>query len=353
MEFVGNSLEVATRRLRGSAILLHGYRGSGKTSALRKIEAIVRETVPRSVVVEVPLRVPSTEAMLIHSVAEMVRREVASLQRLTIRMKRALGNLSAVSVLGTGVERTKPIAVPPAALLTVWNDALRALGELPLLVICIDDAELLKAPEIGILKTMVETDSPVPVTMVVAGGPELIEKLSAHDASPILRSFSGAVFDIGQFSEAETREALEAPIAQVKGSGSWDESGVAAVYRLTHGYPYLVQCFAAAAYREGRRIVREDVQNAIPEGLRLASSWLERELPEASDEDIRAFSKIASSGKMEFRSSDAIRMGINHIYLSRLAKQGVLKRIARGHYELRMAPAIAYFHALKRGQGPV
>jgi hypothetical protein len=166
---------------------------------------------------------------------------------------------------------------------------------------------------------------------------------------PVLRSFSGAVFDIGQFSEEETREAFEAPVKQIKATGRWDASAVKAIHHLTHGNPYLVQCFAAAAYRDGRRIKEEDVQRVIPGALRLASSWLERELPEASDEDIKAIAKIAMSNKIEFRSSDALRMGINHIFLSRLATQGVLKRLARGHYELRMAPAIAYFHALRRG----
>jgi len=349
LEFTGNALQVAATLHRGSAILLYGYRGSGKTSALRKIQSIVRESAPRGVVVEVPLRVPSTEAMLVHSVAEMVRREVASQEKLTSRMKKALGNLSSITVLGSGIERTRPAAFTPSTLLCVWKDALLALGDLPLLAICIDDAELLKAGEIGILKTMVETDSPVPILMVVAGGPELIEKLSLREASPILRSFSGAVFDIGQFSEEETLEALEAPVKQINGTGRWDSSAVSAIHRLTHGYPYLVQCFAAAAYRDSRRIKEEDVQRAIPGALQLASSWLERELPEASDEDIRAFAKIATSGKVEFRSSDALRMGINHIYLSRLTTQGVLKKLARGHYELRIAPAIAYFHALRRG----
>ncbi len=348
LTFAEDAVEAAATARRASAMLLYGYRGSGKTSALRKIESIVRQTVPRSAVVEIPLRVPSTEVMLVHSIAEMIRREVASKTGLTNRMRRALASLSAVTVLGSGVERTPP-HVLTVTLLTVWKDALAALGDLPLLAICIDDAELLKTAEIGILKTIIETESPVPILTVVAGGPELIEKLSARDASPILRSFSGAVFDIGQFSEAETSEALDAPLKRSKGTGRWDSSAVVALYRLTHGYPYLVQCFAAAAYREGRRIKEEDVQAAIPEALRLASPWLERELPTASDEDIRAFAKIASSGKLEFRSSDALRMGINPIYLSRLSDQGVLKRQARGFYELRKAPAIAYFHFLRRG----
>lgn len=310
---------------------------------------MVHEAAPRGVVVEIPLRIPSSETMLIHGIAEAVRRQVSSQARLTTRMKEALESLRAVTVVGTGVERSPPAAPPASALMTIWKDALTALGELPLLCVCIDDAELLKAGEIGILKTMVETETAVPILMAVAGGPDLMEKLSRREASPILRSFSGAVFDIGQFTPSETRPALEAPIAIIKGTGRWESSGVQAIHHLTHGYPYLVQCFAAAAYHEHRAIKSEDVRSAIPQALRLASSWLERELPEASDEDIRAFAKIATRNQSDLRSTDMLNAGVNPLYIGRLTKLGVLKRLARGHYELRMAPAIAYFHALKRG----
>lgn len=347
--FVENALQVGAVLQRGSAMLLSGYRGSGKTSGLRKIQAIVREKAPTAIVVEVPLRVPSSEAMLVHGIAEMVRRQVASKPRLTIRMKQALESLNSITVLGSGFQRTTPRGVTPSTLLTVWRDALTVLEDLPILCICIDDAELLKTGEIGILKTMVETEAAVPLLMAVAGGPELMEKLSHRESSPILRAFSGAVFDIGQFTLEETQEALEAPLKSVKGTGRWESSAVRAIYHLTHGYPYLVQCFAAATYREGRRLNENDVQDAVPEALKLASSWLERELPEASDEDIRSFAKLAGLNKGDLRSADVLRLGINHIYLARLTAQGVLRRVARGHYELRKAPAIAYFHALRRG----
>jgi len=347
--FVGNAIEVGKTLHRGSAVLLYGYRGSGKTSALRKIQSVVRAATPRAIIVEVPLRVPSSEAMLVHGIAEMVRGQVAVQTGLNARMKQALERLNSVTVLGSGIGMTRAHPVSPSALLGVWKDALMVLGGLPLLCICVDDAELLKSGEIGILKTMVESDSPVPLLICVAGGPELLEKLSQREASPILRAFSGANFDIGQFTLEETREALEAPLRAAKGTARWEQKAVDTIQRLTHGYPYLVQCFAAATYREGQRLKEDDVEKAIPAALGLASSWLEREIPEASDEDIRAFAKIAGLGKSELRSADALRLGINHIYLSRLAKLCVLKRLARGHYELRKAPAIAYFHALRRG----
>jgi energy-coupling factor transporter ATP-binding protein EcfA2 len=349
LSFVESALEVAGTLHRGSAMLLYGYRGSGKTSALRKIQSIVQASVPNAVVVEVPLRVPSSESTLVHGIAEAIRRQVSAQAHVSNRMKAALESLTAVNVLGTGVERVARQSPAPSNLLTVWKDSLTALGKLPLLCVCVDDAELLKTGEVGILKTMVETVSPIPILISVAGGPELMEKLSLREASPILRAFTGAIFDIGQFTSEETHEALDAPLKRAKASGKWDPSAVQTIHHLTHGYPYLVQCFAAATYRDGRRLTEVDVRNAIPEALRLASSWLERELPVASDEDIRSFVRIASLGRSDVRSSDVVRLGVNHIYISRLTAAGVLKRLARGHYELRMAPAIAYFHALRRG----
>lgn len=59
LAFVENALQAARSLRRGSAMLLYGYRGSGKTSALRKIQSLVRESAPKGIVVEVPLRVPA------------------------------------------------------------------------------------------------------------------------------------------------------------------------------------------------------------------------------------------------------------------------------------------------------
>ena len=93
-----------------------------------------------------------------------------------------------------------------------------------------------------------------------------MDKLSRREDSPILRAFSGAVFDIGQFSPEETRQALEAPLEEFNATGRWETEAVRVLHHLTHGYPYLVQCFAAAAYRDGRRLGEVDVREAIPGG---------------------------------------------------------------------------------------
>ena len=343
------ALEAAVGQRRGQSILLHGYRGSGKTSALRKIQAMATAADPAGLIVEVPLRVPSSDALLIHAIAEQVRRVIARQSSPSARVKRALQSLNSISILGSGVQRTPP--APESALhpLTIWSDIIEAMEGRPFLCLCIDDAELLEAEHVGILKSIAEWPSPTPILMVVAGGQELLERLSVRGGSPVLRTFSGAVFDIGQFTLAETREALETPLLRLGVRTSRDQAAVGLIHHLTHGYPYLVQCFAAAAYEPDRTISERRVRESTPEALRVASSWLERELPHASDEDIRTFVKIANLGRSEMTSEDLAPLNLIPAYLSRLERAGVLKRVARGHYELRLAPAVAYFHALRRG----
>jgi Cdc6-like AAA superfamily ATPase len=111
---VQEALETAVGLGRGSSMLLHGYRGSGRTSALRKVQSMVLSTAPGAVVAEVPLRVPSSEAMLIHAIVEQVRRSLAARAALPTRVRRALQSLSAVSVMGAGVERADGTAAVPS-----------------------------------------------------------------------------------------------------------------------------------------------------------------------------------------------------------------------------------------------
>lgn len=349
LTYVQEALEATRQQRRGRSVLLHGYRGSGKTSALRKIEAMALHAEPDAVVVEVPLRMPSSETLLVHAIAEQVRRSLARQVGPSARVRRALRSLSSITVLGSGVQRVPEAPQTVLHPLTVWAEVLQAMEGKPLFCICIDDGELLETEQVGILKTITESDSPAPILMVVAGGPELLEKLSVRGGSPVLRAFTGAVFDLGQFTVDETRDALEAPLGRLHSSTRWEPGAVSLVHHLTHGYPYLVQCFGAAVYAPGRRISAADVRGGVPRALGLASSWLERELPHASDQDIRTFVKVASLGRSEMRSDDLRPLNLVPAYLSRLERAGVLKRLARGHYELRMAPVVAYFHALRRG----
>jgi hypothetical protein len=329
-------------------MLLEGYRGGGKTSALRKVQALLLEELPEAVVVEIPLRVPSGEAQLIDAIAEAVRARLSTRARPSTRARQALGRLTAVSVMGTGFERAPREPNFPRHPLSVWAATVDALRDVPALCVGIDDAEQLNAEEIGILKTLAEFESPVPLVMVVTGGPELRAKLVREGGSPILRVFSGAIFNIGQFTIDETEEALTVPLRGRRSAGRWERSAVERIQHLTHGYPYLVQCFAAASYADNVRIDRERVQAAIPAALDRAASWLSSELPDASDEDVRTFVKVARQDKSEITSEDIRGLGLDYAYIARLVKQGVLRRLSRGRYELNRAPAIAYFQALRR-----
>jgi hypothetical protein len=320
----GDAIEEAQKLRRSTALLLHGYRGSGKTSAIRKIQSLVRESSPGALVAEIQLRAHSSENLLLETVVRDLKRQLETRDRLGARLKGWLERLNSLSVAGTGVG-------------------------VPLLLVCVDDAELLDSTGIGALKTVAESHSPVPIILVVAGGVELSDRLAQKDASPIARIFSGSRYDIGEFTPGETTKALEAPISKIGGTGQWTPDGGAEVQALSHGYPYLVQCIAYAAYSEHATLDATRVRASVPSALTVAASWLEKECADASDEDIRAFAKIASTRRTSLRSSEIIGLGIQSPYIGRLVRQKVLKKISRGHYELRKAPVIAYYHALQRG----
>jgi AAA ATPase domain len=336
----------------GHAMLFYGYRASGKTSVLRKVEALVASLAPNTVIVEVPLRAPqSPEAVLLAGIVEEIERAVSNRPELRRRVKKAIRGVTGVTVSafgsGVGVARApKSVSVSP---LSAWRQSLRGLSGEPGICICIDDAELLDPGGLGTLKTIAETNEDVPIFLAVAGGVELFERLSGRDASPVARAFSGATYDVGEFSEDETRQALEGPLAQHHLKTAWTPLGISTVHRLSHGNPYLVQCLAHAAYRASGRIDGSDVEAALSTALRIASAWLDREFAQLSDEDIRSFARIAGAGVTTIRAAEITGLGVQALYIRRLTRAGVLRKLARGHYELRRAPVIAYYHALKRG----
>lgn len=340
-------IEGARGHRRSGSLLLHGHRGSGKTSALRKIQALVGRASSESVTVEIPLRGKSSESALLKDIVEEARRVVEEARP---AWKGAFKRLKAidVKVLGTGVSLTGRDPHVGGSPLTTWRQCLTALAHAPLFCICVDDAEQLDKMGLGSLKTISESESPVPILLAVAGGPELIKRLAEPDASPITRAFSGATFDLEEFTQAETQQALAAPIRAASSSGRWAGEAVDRIHELSHGYPYLVKCLAYAAYRDGQTVDAAGVDGAVEEALKVASSWLEREIAHASDVDIITFAKIARTGRPSLKSTQILELGVQSPYIGRLVKLGVLKKIARGHYELRKAPVIAYYHVLRR-----
>ncbi len=350
METAARFIEAVRRLKRSGAMLLHGHRGSGKTSALRKIEAMVSSTLGGAVVVEIPLRGKSSESALLRDIVQEIERFVSEGATRVARFKAAVEKIRSlgISLMGAGltVSSASPETLNP---ITLWRKCVASLAGSPCVCVCVDDAEQLDKVGLGTLKTIAESVAETPVLLVVAGGPELMKRLSDPDASPVARAFSGATFDLEEFTAEETKEALDAPLRSSGATGRWSEDAVLAIWRLAHGYPYLVKCLAQAAYREGRLVNSTGVQETVQEALDVAASWLEREIPHASDVDIRTFAKIAQTGKGSLKSAEILELGVQSPYIGRLVRLGVLKKVARGHYELRKAPVIAYYHMLRRG----
>jgi hypothetical protein len=311
---------------------------------------MVQSALEGAVVVEIPLRGKSSESALLRDIVQEVERFVSEGATRGARFKAAVERIRSLGIsrMGTGITVA---AGTPGTLnpITLWRKCIGSLVGTACVCICVDDAEQLDKVGLGTLKTIAESVVEVPVLLVVAGGPELMKRLSDPDASPVARVFSGATFDLEEFTEEETKEALEAPLRSSGATGRWSDDAVQAIWRLAHGYPYLVKCLAQAAYREGRGVSAQGVQETVQEALDVAASWLEREIPHASDVDIRTFAKIAQTGKGSLKSAEILELGVQSPYIGRLVRLGVLKRVARGRYELRKAPVIAYYHMLRRG----
>lgn len=343
-------LERAQTRRSSGSLLIHGHRGTGKTSALRKIEALTEDSAPDALAVDIPLHQASSDADLLRSIVQEItsyvrrkRTEKAGWSRIIERLEQVH-----VSVLGSGVEVARRHPIEDRNALTMWRECLEAIREAPVLTICIDDADRLTAAGVGTLKTIAEAQVPLPVILVVAGGPELMRRLATHEFSPVARVFSGGMFDMDAFTEEETRDALESPLRGEPDAGAWTSEGVRRVHQLSHGYPYLVKCIAHAVYRPRATLDAAAVESAIPNALETAAPWLDRELPEASDGDIRAFVRIVRGTKTHLTASEIGYLGVNSVYTKRLVKLEVLRQVAPGRYELRKAPAIAYYHELRR-----
>ena len=226
-----------------------------------------------------------------------------------------------------------------------WKSRLNKLQDIDYFLIAIDDADFLSVEAIGELKTLVEDASSIPILLVISGGIQFEGKL-VDAYSPVARIFSGASFNIGKLDQTEIEEVLTKPLVNEK--TAWDAESMAEIYKLTGGYPYLIQCLAKASYAENITITKDRVRAQINEALDIGKSWLNHEIPNASDQDVLSFVKITQLEKNVFQSADMAKAGIQPVYIGRLVKLGIIKKISRGRYELQKSPIIAEFEKLKR-----
>jgi Cdc6-like AAA superfamily ATPase len=223
IERIDESINAASSPLRRTtAILLHGYRGSGKTSAIRKIRSILNARVPNLVGIEIQLLASSGDEKLLALLLDNLRAHPPLAQPFWPRVRETLARVSAVTTPVGGVQLTQAQAATPTTSQALWNECINAFEGAPLIFIAIDDADKLTDPGLFFLKTVVESHSRVPLILLVAGGPSLLDRMfqRAH-LSPVARIFSGAKFDIGELSREDTYEAVDAAprVARVTDTG--------------------------------------------------------------------------------------------------------------------------------------
>lgn len=344
LEKVSERIEKARNQKQSGGVLIYGHRGVGKTSLVNKIISVAKpDGEERVLTVYRRLGRTTSDSEIYQLLTESVIEEIENAKNILGKVAGAAKKVSSANFLDFGVALKEDLAQKTPY--HKWRHIIRNLKNIDFVLVAIDDADNLSTEALGELKTIVEEQNETPVLLVVSGGIEFESRL-VNDYSPIARIFSGADFDIGEFTLDETREVLQKPVQGT--STVWSDRAIKKVQELSRGYPYLVQCLASASYLETGLIEDVLVENKLPEALALGKSWLNNELKDASDNDLLYFSRICELNKDTLKSSEMIELGISPPYIGRLVQHKIIEKINRGRYKLKKPPIIALYHSLKR-----
>lgn len=327
--------------------LIFGHRGVGKTSLINKIinEIAGSEETPSDIlIISRRLARTTNDQELYKLLSEELKQQVEKRKNIIDRIKSASNSVTSINAFNFAIDISKKEIEKSSY--HQWRELVENLRNVGLVLIAIDDADFLSIEAIGELKTIVEEISNTPVLLIISGFIDFEEKL-VDKYSPVARIFSGASFNIGRFSLEETKEVLNKPL--VKEITKWSEDGISAVHKITGGYPYLVQCIASASYQENEEITQDRVKESITQAVNIGKSWLDHEIPEASEQDVISFAKITRLDKDIVQSTEISKVGVSPPYVGRLVKLKILKQIRRGRYTIEKSPMIATFEVLKRG----
>ncbi len=344
---VKERITMAKKHKKSGGILIYGHRGVGKTSLINKIisETSGSEDNPSDIlIISRRLARTTNDHELYALLNEELREQVEKRKNIVERIKKAAKSVESINAFSFGLDITAKNA--DQSPYHRWRTYVESLRNVSLILIAIDDADFLSFEAIGELKTIVEEISKTPILLVISGFMGFEEKL-VDKYSPVARIFSGANFNIGKFNLEETHEVLMKPL--VNENTKWTEEGIIAVHKITSGYPYLVQCIASASYIENGLITEKNVKESIKSAVDIGKSWLDHEIPAASDQDVISFARIAKLDKDVVQSTEISKMGVSPPYVGRLVKLQILKQVRRGRYSIEKSPMIATFELLKRG----
>ncbi|MBS3158111.1 ATP-binding protein [Candidatus Woesearchaeota archaeon] len=339
-------IEMAKEHKKSGGVLIYGHRGVGKTSLINKIisEMAGTEEKPSDIlIINRRLGRTTNDQELYRILCEELILQVNKRKNIVEKMKSMAKNINGISLFNIGVERSN--VEPNRSSYHIWRTYIENLKDVKLILIAIDDADWLSIEAIGELKTIVEEISTIPILLTISGFIDFEEKL-VDKYSPVARIFSGASFNIGRFSLEETKEVICKPLVNEK--TKWEDEAITILHKVTGGYPYLVQCLASASYSDGNTINISRVKENIKQAVKIGQSWLDHEIPDASDQDVISFAKITNLNKDIVQSIEISKVGVSPPYVGRLVKLRILKKLRRGRYSIEKSPMIATFELLKR-----
>ena len=207
-------------------IVLYGPRGNGKTALLVWLEKEAATDSGLDVIRLTPAAI-RTETMLVERLLPVSWRQRLAPER--------------ISVYGItwrpGEGRTPPLDV-----------ALAARAERKPLVLVLDEAHTLDAGVGGaLLNASQQVGRELPFLLVLAGTPDLQSRLGAMDVTFWNRAER---HPIGRLDLPAATAALQKPLER-EGIGI-DQDAVAHMSRDSHGYPYFVQLWGEAVWRQVR-----------------------------------------------------------------------------------------------------
>lgn len=340
-------IKIAREHGKSGGLLIYGHRGVGKTSLINKIISEMsgsEDNLLDILIINRRLARTTNDQELYKLLNEELNQQVEKRKNLIEKIKTAAKNVEGISAFNFSLDRPKKDA--EQSQYHQWRENVENLKNVKLILIALDDADFLSIEAIGELKTIVEEISKTPILLTISGFIDFEEKL-VDKYSPVARIFSGANFNIGRFSLEETSEVLCKPLNNDK--TRWDRHAINAVQKVTSGYPYLVQCIASASYMEEGLITEQRVKDNIQQAVNIGKSWLDHEIPAASDQDVISFAKISKLDKDMVQSTEIGNVGVSPPYIGRLVKLKILKQIRRGRYSIEKSPMIATFELLKRG----
>lgn len=339
-------IQMAKEHKKSGGILIYGHRGVGKTSLINKIinEMSGSEDNPSDIlIISRRLARTTNDQELYRLLTEELIQQIEKRKSLIKRISSVAKNVNSINMFNLGVELNKDgLEKSPY---NQWRNHVESLSNVGLILITLDDADWLSLEAIGELKTIVEESSKTPILLVISGYIDFEEKL-VDKYSPVARIFSGANFNIGRFNLEETKEVLTKPL--INEQTKWEEKAIEKSQKITGGYPYLVQCLASACYLENKTISEDRVKESTKQAISIGQSWLDHEIPDASDQDVISFAKIARLDKNIVQSTEISNAGVSPPYVGRLVKLKILKKMRRGRYSIEKSPMTATFELLKR-----